>query len=159
MVYLTLSSKKGMSALQTHRMIGSGSCRTAWYMAHRLRAGLTDPECRQLMGVVEVDETFIGGKDRNKHWNKRSGGRESLGSGKTAVIGAISRKANVSCQIIENTDECTPTTFVRQTVRRGILGTYHNVSRRHLLLYLSAFVFRFNNRKNSDVFGAAVASC
>lgn len=66
-LYLMLQSKKGMSALQIHRMIGTGSYRTAWYIAHRLRAGLSDPEFVRLVGVVEVDETFIGGKDRNRH--------------------------------------------------------------------------------------------
>lgn len=49
-LYLMLTSKKGISALQIHRMIGSGSYRTAWFMCHRLRAGLADPEFRKLMG-------------------------------------------------------------------------------------------------------------
>ncbi len=209
-LYLMLSSKKGMSALQIHRMIGSGSYRTAWYIAHRLRAGLADPEFRKLVGVVEVDETFIGGKDHNRHWNKKSGssGASAL---KHSIVGAISRKGNVVCRLIERTDERTLTNFVRETVsdkvqllatdewssyqnlsddgyrhrvirhsdrvyvrgnvhtnsiegfwsllKRGVVGTYHNVSRKYLPLYLNEFVFRFNNRHNSDMFGEAVASC
>jgi transposase-like protein len=100
-LYLMLTSKKGISALQIHRMIGSGSYRTAWFICHRLRAGLSDPDFRKLMGIVEVDETYIGGLNRNRHWNKKQPGRGP--SGKTTVIGAISRKGNVVCKIIEDT--------------------------------------------------------
>src|SRR5439155_2100135 len=85
-LYLMLSSKKGMSALQIHRMIGSGSYRTAWYIAHRLRAGLADPEFRNLIGIVEIDETFIGGKDENRHASKKSRGKGRIGMDKTAGI-------------------------------------------------------------------------
>src|ERR1700686_3390290 len=71
-IHLMLTSKKGMSALQIHRMMGFGSYSTAWYMCTRIRAGLANEEFRQLIGYVEVDETMIGGKDRNRHWDKKS---------------------------------------------------------------------------------------
>jgi len=56
---LMVTRKKGISALQVHRMRGTGSVQTAWYMWMSLRAGMKDPEFRQLMGIVEVDETYL----------------------------------------------------------------------------------------------------
>jgi transposase-like protein len=210
-LHLMISSKKGISALQVHRMIGSGSYQTAWYLCMRLRAGMKDPDFRQLVGIVEVDETFIGGKEANKHKSQRRG---LVGTaGKTPVIGAIARKGNVVCQMIESTDTATLDGFVRKTVnrekvdliatdehsgyrllglggqwgfphqvvrhsageyvrgvvhtnsienfwslfKRGIVDSYHNVSKKYLPLYLNEFQFRFNNRENPDIFGEAIA--
>jgi transposase-like protein len=44
-------------------------------------------------------------------------------------------------------------------LKRGLMGTYHNVSKKYLPLYLNEFTFRFNNRKNPDIFGSAAAGC
>jgi transposase-like protein len=88
-IYLMLTSKKGISALQVHRIMGFGSYSTAHYMCHRIRAGLADPNFRKLMGIVEIDETYIGGKNRNRHWDKRTEG--TGGEGKETVIGAAER--------------------------------------------------------------------
>jgi transposase-like protein len=98
-LHLMVTSKKGISAHQIYRLIGSATYETAWYMCMRLRAGMKDPDFRQLMGIVEVDETGIGGLDRNRHASKRTHKRGL--SGKTTVIGAIARKGNVVCQIMK----------------------------------------------------------
>jgi hypothetical protein len=62
-IHLMLSSKKGMSALQIMRYMGFGSYKTAWEMCHKIRTALVE-DFKQLGGIVEVDECFIGGKDK-----------------------------------------------------------------------------------------------
>ena len=57
-IHLMLTSKNGISALQIHRIIGTGSYRTAWYMCHRIRAGLAEEGFRELLGIVASDETL-----------------------------------------------------------------------------------------------------
>ena len=114
-IYLMSQSKKGISALQIHRMIGSGSYKTAWYICHRVRAAMQDKDFPKLMGTVEVDETYVGGKNANRHWDKKVKGTGGA-TGKITVIGALSRKGNVTCQIIENTDTPTLDGFVRKVV-------------------------------------------
>src|SRR5712672_1007885 len=68
-------------------------------------ASMKDPEFKQLMGVVEVDETYIGGKQANRHATVRGKyhGGGAAHTGKTTVVSAIARKGNVVCQIIEDT--------------------------------------------------------
>jgi ISXO2-like transposase domain/Transposase zinc-ribbon domain len=119
-LYLILTSKKGISALQIHRMIGSGSYKTAFYICHRLRAAMRDPEFRQLMGIVEVDETYIGGKNANRPLSKRFQIRGRGPVGKTTVVGAISRKGNITCQIIEDTSTEALSRFVRRAVSEKV---------------------------------------
>src|SRR5271168_5052577 len=69
-IHLMLTSKKGVSALQIQRMMGFGSYGTAHSMCHKIRAALIQPEVR-LGGIVEVDETYVGGSNRNRHWDKK----------------------------------------------------------------------------------------
>jgi transposase-like protein len=117
-IYLMMTSKKGISALQVQRMLGFGSYRTAWSMCHRIRTALLNPEFRKLVGFVEVDETFVGGKARNKH--KGPGGRGGMGgtggSGKAIVAGAVQRKGNVVARVVSNIKTDTLRAFVREVV-------------------------------------------
>jgi hypothetical protein len=126
-VHLMLTSKKGISALQIQRHMGFGSYETAHSMCHKIRAALIEPE-KKLGGIVEVDETWVGGKDYNRHWDKRSGGRGGAGSGKTPIIGAVSRKGNVVTRVLQRVTKQTALAFVRETVSNkvSLLATDQN---------------------------------
>lgn len=97
--HLMTASKKGISAHQLWRMLGFGSYRTAWFMAHRIREGMRElfPEESPLGGEgkkVEIDETFVGGLEKNKHRNKRKHAGTG-GAGKEAVFSLVERKGRV----------------------------------------------------------------
>ena len=98
--HLMSASKKGISAHQLWRMLGFGSYRTAWFMAYRIREGMRElfPEESGPLGgegkTVEMDETFVGGLEKNKHRSKR----KHLGTGgigKQAVYSLVERKGRV----------------------------------------------------------------
>jgi transposase-like protein/IS1 family transposase len=115
--FLMYHSKKGMSSLQIHRMIGTGSYETALYMCNRIRVAMGNSAKGQLLGEVEVDETFVGGKAKNRHVGDRGGpGRGGLGSGKKPVVGAISRQGKVVARVVDSVDAKTLKGFVREVV-------------------------------------------
>lgn len=117
--HLMLTSKKGISALQIQRMMGFGSYETALSMCHKIRAALIEPETK-LGGIVEVDETYVGGDDKNRHIGKRYGWTGRGAGGKTPVVGAVKRKGNVIARVVENTKTETIEAFIREAVSNRV---------------------------------------
>src|SRR5436190_11687695 len=87
--YLICESKKGMSANQLKRTLGV-SYKTAWYLCHRIRSAMTQ-DGAPLTGIVEADETYLGGKVRNKTRAQREAAKMTGSKEKTVVVGAIQR--------------------------------------------------------------------
>jgi transposase-like protein len=99
--YLICSSKKGISAHQLHRAL-KVTYKTAWFMGHRIRYAMQQPPfTSRLAGVVEVDETYVGGKERNRKRQDRQK-RTGRGTGKTPVVTLVERGGSVRSERIAN---------------------------------------------------------
>jgi len=197
-IWKACSSKKGISALQLSREMEI-THKSALFILRRIRHGLGEVSPEKLMGTVEADEVYIGGKPRFKRHKK--GPRVD---NKAPVAGIVQRDGDVRFQLLQRvtsdqlgkfiaenadlscrliTDEhpgykqvgkafiCGHETvthsvgeYVRQgtdihsntvegvfsLIRRGVMGTFHSVSRKHLPNYLNEFQFRWNTRKMDD---------
>jgi transposase-like protein len=96
-IHLMCSSKKGIATRQIQRMINC-SLKTAWHLTHRIREAMKDGALGPLGGegkTVEADETFIGGKEKNKHKSKRAKTRLGGSWGKETVLSLVERKGRV----------------------------------------------------------------
>jgi transposase-like protein len=201
---LLCEAKKGMSALQLKRTIWGqhkGSYKTAWYLCHRIRAAMKEVERPMLDGTVEMDETYVGGKQRDleQHWRKdrkkqvvigirQRGGDVRFFHAEDAKKGTLAKyiKENISTDVdVIITDElpayksavgnhrhetvnhaakeyaryedgaCISTNTVESAfslLKRGIIGSWHKISAKHLPAYLAEMEFRFNRRNRSDLF-------
>lgn len=194
-IALMCSSKKGISALQLKRALGLGSYQTAWFLAHRIRYAMTTEPLRSMLtGVVEVDETYIGGKSR-----RGASGRGS--ERKTPVMALVERGGRIRARVVDSASQKTLKGAIREYVRkdarlmtdewsgyqglkrefadhktvkhaageyvngeahvntaesffallkRGVHGTFHHISKRHLNRYCHEFGFRWDRRHLTD---------
>ena len=117
-IWLITSHKKGIASTQLAKDIGITQ-KSAWFVLHRLRhAAQTRSFKRPLDGEVEADETFIGGKEKNKHASKRTGGKQG-GAGKTAVLGILEREGELRTGITPNLRARTVQHVIRENVAKG----------------------------------------
>jgi transposase-like protein len=195
------SSKKGVSALQLQRQLGLGSYRSAWHMAHRIRYAMSqEPLAKLLRGVVEADETYVGGKPRKGNGEPSKRGR---GTSRTPVMVLVERGGRPKAFTVPNVTGRTLKTAIRQNVlpkstimtddflaykgigrgfdgghllvnhsageyarddgastntaesyfallKRGIVGSFHSVSKQHLNRYCDEFSYRWSTREMTD---------
>lgn len=125
--YLVSTFTPGISAVQLQRQLGLGSCRTAWFMLHRLRKGMVNDSRSKLAGVVEADEAFVGGPAKTKR------GRGVADSpNKSLIVGAVEvvtyktksgateeMAGRLRLEVIKNADEETIGKFLRDNVEAG----------------------------------------
>ena len=123
-MWQVVNCKNGVSSYEVHRAIGITQ-KSAWFMDHRIRHALTLGTINKLSGQIEADETFIGGKARNMHKDKRA---EKItgtgGKGKVAVMGILERGpksigSKVRVKVVDNTKKKTLQSEIREHVLAG----------------------------------------
>src|SRR5271165_3245541 len=118
-LWLLSNCKNGISSCELARDLNVTQ-KTAWFMLHRIRLALQDESFGKLNGEVEVDETFIGGKARNMHLDKRE--RRITGTGgkdKTIVFGALERGGKVRATVVADRKRTALHACVKEHVEAG----------------------------------------
>lgn len=130
-LYIFSSHKKGISSYQLARAIGVTQ-KSAWFLLHRLRYAFKQAT-DELVGVVEVDETYVGGKEKNKHASKKLPGNKGRSlKTKAAVFGMMERDGNVVAQVVPDVSAKTLIPIIEEAVQEGatIVSDEYNIYRK-----------------------------
>ena len=117
-IWLMVNAKNGISSYEIHRALGVTQ-KTAWYMDHRIRLAMQTRTFSKLGGEVEIDETYIGGKARNMHVDKRKKLKGRGPAGKVIAMGLLERGGRVRTLIVKDTKKDTLQKEVRENVESG----------------------------------------
>ena len=123
-IWAIANCKNGISSYELHRALGITQ-KSAWFVLHRVRLAMKAGGIEKMDGVVEADETFVGGLAKNMHKHKRAKAIKGTGgAGKAVVMGIIRRTtkkspSKVKAMVIENADKATMHPIIRENVKPG----------------------------------------
>ncbi len=117
-VWLLTNAKNGISSCELSRSLGI-SQHSTWFMLHRIREALRNGSLAKLSGTVESDESWVGGKEANRHISQRGGKRQGRKDDKTLVHGLLERGGEVRAQVVENQKMRTLIPIIHANVEAG----------------------------------------
>ncbi|MDE2845945.1 MAG: IS1595 family transposase [Gemmatimonadota bacterium] len=115
-IAIMVNAKKSVSSPQLARDLSLNQ-KTAWYMQQRIRAAMTSDQAPMLAGIIEADETYVGGKPRKSNKKDDKPSKRGRGTDKTPVIGAVERDGNVVAQVAEDLTGKGILNFIRHAVK------------------------------------------
>ena len=142
-MYLISSHKKGISSVQLSKDINVTQ-KTAWFLLHKIRTLMVQDDAVAICGEVECDEMYLGGKERNKHQNRRTEGTQGRSTKtKSPIFGMVQRDGNAVAMVVEDAKAATLIPIIKQFVEEGSMVYTDELSAYHSLAsegYLHRFV-------------------